>query len=92
MVVPPVLFVEKLIFVTIPLQTTILSTFTCPLGFTVIVNCLGGPSQLMSLLVYVGVTVILAIIGDVPGFVAANEMVSSPSIPSPIVVLSFFQW
>jgi hypothetical protein len=71
-----------------PLQYTWLAgSSTCADGLTVIVNVWAVPEQLTPPLVNVGVTVIVALIGEVPALVAVNagnEPV--PLAPRPIVV------
>ena len=64
-VLPPVFTVVNVIKdVLEPLQTTWLSGWTTwPNGLTVIVKVSGGPAQLTIPIVYVGVTVIVAITG-----------------------------
>ena len=93
-VVPPVLFVPKIIAeVLVLLQTTWLTGWiTSPVGLTVIVKVLVGPVQLTPPLVNVGVTTIVAITGAVPVLVAVNEaMFPVPNARSPIDGVSFVQ-
>ncbi len=92
MVVPPLPVVEKVTAVVYSvLQTTWSSgSSTCPVGLTVIVNSSLAPSQLTPSFVNVGVTVIVAITGDVPVFTAANAAMSpEPLAANPIEVSSF---
>ena len=59
-----------------PLQTVLLVIeFTFAEGFTIIVNVMGVPLQFI-VLANTGVTVIVAVTGDVPLFVATNEAIS----------------
>jgi hypothetical protein len=91
-VVPPVRLVAKLMAPLAPLlQSTILAgSVTCADGLTVIVNVSAGPTQLTDPFVKVGVTVIVALIGDVPEFVALNDAIlPEPLATSPIAVLLF---
>ena len=73
-VVPPILFVVKLTEVGVPLHNTkgVTGWFTSAEGFTVIVKILGKPTQLTPPLVNVGVTVIVATIGELPVLVAVK--------------------
>jgi hypothetical protein len=49
-----------------------------------------GPTQLTEPFVKVGVTVIVALIGDVPALVAVNDgILPAPLTPRPIAVLLF---
>ena len=72
---PPVLAVPNVTAVIgEPLHTTwLLTVFTCAVGFTVIVKLVDRPLQLTLPLVNVGVTVIVAVTGDVPLLIALNE-------------------
>ncbi len=55
---------------------------------TVIVKVTGGPGQLNGPLVNVGVIVIVAVTGAVPGFVAVNDgRLPVPEAASPILIL-----
>jgi len=76
--VPPVAGLLKLIAaVDEPLHNTWLATaFTVTPGSTVMVNVVAAPVQLTPLYVYVGVTVILAIIGAVLPLVAVKAGIS----------------
>ncbi len=59
-------------------------------GLTVIVKLCDGPVHDTLLFVNVGVTVIVAIIGDVPALTAANDdMLPVPLAASPIPGVSF---
>ena len=60
-------------------------------GFTVIVNVIGVPVQVVPALVYDGVTVIVPVIGAVVGFNAVKEIFPVPLAPSPIVVFELVQ-
>jgi hypothetical protein len=63
---------------------------TCAVGLTVIVKVSAGPTQLTEPFVKVGVTVIVALIGEVPVLVAVNElMLPVPFAPRPMAVLLF---
>ena len=65
-------------------------SFTCAVGFTVIVNVSVGPSQLTPALVYVGVTTIVAVTGEVPLLTAVKEAMSPlPVAAKPILGVSF---
>ncbi len=57
-------------------------------GLTVMVNVFDGPGQSVPLKLNVGVTVIVAEMGAVPGFTAIKVIGPVPSAPSPIAVLS----
>lgn len=74
-------------------QTMVLSGWlTCPFGLTVIVNVSGGPGHTVGPFVNVGVMVIVAEIGDVPGFVAVNDgKFPVPEAISPMLILLFVQ-
>jgi hypothetical protein len=68
------------------------TVFTVGVGLTVIVNVFAGPEQDTPKLVKVGVTVMVAVTGDVPVLTAANAAILPvPLVPRPIVVLSFVQ-
>ena len=61
-------------------------------GFTVILNVVGVPGQLVPPAVKIGVTVIFPKMGAVPGFVAIKEgMFPEPFAPRPMAVLLFVQ-
>ena len=60
-------------------------------GFTVMVKLLSGPWQSSDPLLNEGVTVMVAVIGEFPAFVAVNEKGPVPSDPSPMAVLLFVQ-
>ena len=93
-VVPPVRLVPNVI---IPLarvlhRTISAGSVTCAVGLTVIVKVSAGPTQLTEPFAKVGITVIVALIGDVPALVAVKEaMLPLPLAPRPIAVLSFDQ-
>ena len=53
---------------------------TDAVGLTVMVNVLDVPTQLTPLLVYVGVTVMVAVTGAVPALVAVKEAI----LPAPL--------
>ena len=93
-VVPPELMVEKLTAeVLLPLQTTWLAgMFTCAVGLTVMVNTWDDPLQSKLALLYRGVTVMVAVTGTEPLFMAVKEVISPlPDAGRPIVELSFVQ-
>ena len=94
MVVPPVLFVPKIIAeVLVLLQTTWLAGWiTSPVGLTVIVKVLVGPVQGTPPFVNVGVTTMVATTGEVPVFTAVKAaMFPIPDAKSPIPGVSFVQ-
>ena len=65
---------------------------TCPEGFTVILNCFVGPSQVLPPLVKCGVITMSAITGDEPVFVAVNMGIEPlPEPERPIEVWLFVQ-
>ena len=67
--------------------------FTCASGFTVIVNTIWVPVQLIPAFVKVGVTVIVASTGAVPEFVAINGGILLPEPPNnPILELVVVHW
>jgi hypothetical protein len=76
-----------------PLQITWFDTaFTVGVGLTVIVKVRGVPVQVVPPLVKLGVTVIVAVTGDVPVLTAANEaMLPVPLAAKPIEVVLFVQ-
>jgi hypothetical protein len=66
--------------------------FTLAVGFTVIVNVLLAPLQVIPPLVNVGVTVIVAVTGVLPALKAVNDgIVLVPLAPSPMLVLLLVQ-
>ena len=75
------------------LHTTWLAiAFTVIVGFTVMVNVVGVPTQLTPALVNVRVTVIVAVIGAFVLFVAAKlGKVPVPLAASPMLVVLFVQ-
>ena len=77
MVVPPVLTVEKVTpELTECAQAIRFSmVLTCAVGLTVMVKLSSAPEQLMPLLVKVGVTTMVDIIGDVPLLIAAKPSI-----------------
>ena len=90
--VPSVLMVPKTTGVVDALLHNVWSagSFTCPVGFTVMVNDLVDPAQEVLPFVKVGVTTIVAITGDVPELVAVNADISpEPLLPRPILVVVF---
>ena len=94
MVVPPVAVVPNATAVVAALlhTTWLAMAFTIAVGFTVMVNVLGVPTQLTVPLVNVGVTVIVAVIGAVVVFVAVKlGNVAVPLAASPILVVLFVQ-
>ncbi len=88
-VVPPVLLVVNITPVASELHTTILAgSFTCPFGFTLIVNVWAVPEHETEPLVNVGVTVMVAVIVVVPELVAVNDgILPVPLAPRPMLVL-----
>ena len=76
-----------------PAHITLLAmAFTVAVGLTVIVNDLGVPTQLVPPFVNVAITVIVAITGAVPLFVAVKAaMFNVPLAPRPIDVVLFTQ-
>ncbi len=94
MVVPTVLSVAKVTVAVASLwqSTWLAGWFTCPAGFTVMVNVFEVPAQLTEPKVKVGVTVMVATCGMVVVFVAVNEAML-PVFPAIrlMEVLSFVQ-
>ena len=91
-VVPPLLFVVNPISGTVaPLHTTLLITLlTCPFGLTMIVNVCVGPLHVLVAYAKCGVTVIVAVTGDVPVLTALNDdMLPVPLAAKPMLVRSF---
>ena len=77
-----------------PLQTTwLLGCTTSAIGFTVIVNDFGKPTQDTPPLVYVGITVIVATVGANPVFTAVNEGIEPVPLATfkPMAVLLLVQ-
>lgn len=76
-----------------PLQTNWSAGWlTLAVGFTVMVNVVAVPEQLMPPLVNVGVTVIVAVTGVLPVLIAINDgMALAPLAPRPIEVLLLVQ-
>lgn len=76
-----------------PLQTNWLAGWlTLAVGFTVMVNVLDGPLQLIPPLVKVGVTVMVAVTGVLPVLIAINDgIVLAPLAPRPMDGLLFVQ-
>ena len=74
---PPVLLVVKATAIVLfPAQTTWLEILlTCAVGLTVMVKLCGVPGQLTEPLVKVGVTVMVAVTGDVPELVAVKAAI-----------------
>jgi hypothetical protein len=60
-------------------------------GFTVIVKVWEGPGQSTEPLLNDGDTVIVAVMGEVPVFVAVKASGPVPSVPSPIAVFVLVQ-
>jgi len=88
--VPPVGILVKVVAGTVPeLQIDMFEgTVAVGVGLTVMVYVDGVPAQLLT----VGVTVIVAVIGEVPEFVAVNVgMFPEPLEARPILVLEFVQ-
>ena len=91
-VAPPVLLVPKVTaIVGLLLQTTwSAGSFTWADGLTVIVKVCAVPEQLTPPFVKVGVTVMVAVTGDVPVLIALNDAIFPvPFAARPIVVLLF---
>ena len=66
--------------------------FTCPFGLIVMVNIFEGPVQAVPPLLNEGVTVIVAVIGEVPLLIGVNMgILPEPLTGNPIVVLSIVQ-
>ena len=76
-VVPPVVGVENVTAAVLaPLHTVwLLTVFTLPDGFTVMVKVVAVPVQVVPLVVSVGVTTIMAVTGALPVFTAVNEAI-----------------
>ena len=94
MVVPPVRFVPKVTTGVAPLLQTTKSagSFTCAVGFTVMIKFSEEPTQDTPPLVKVGVTVTVAVTGDVPPFNAVNDAILPvPLAASPMAGLLFTQ-
>ena len=91
--VPPVLIVENGISTLSPSETTMSTVeFTWAVGLTVISKGVAGPVQLTPPFSNIGVTVIVAITGFVPLFIAVKaEMFPLPEAAKPIEVKSFVQ-
>ena len=71
-------------------STKSVGSITCAVGLTVMVKVSAGPTQFTEPLAMVGVTVIVALIGEVPALVAVNEaMFPEPLAPRPMAVLLF---
>ena len=69
----------RLIFAWVPLHNTCgLIGFTCAVGFTTIVNCIGSPVQLTPAFVNVGVTVTVATFGIELLLTALNDGIEVP--------------
>jgi len=79
--------------VTVPWQTIwSAGWFTCPDGFTVIVNVFGAPGQLTPPSENIGITVIVATCGELVVLEAMKvEIVPLPLSERPIVVLVLVQ-
>ena len=92
-VLPPVFVVVKLIAVNVPPLHTVLfvTVLTLAEGLTSIVKVVDVPAQLV-VLAKVGVTVIVAVKGAVPLFIAVNEgKLPVPDAANPIEVVLFVQ-
>ena len=92
--VPPVYVLLKLTaVVALLLHKDWLATgFTVAVGFTVIVNVVAVPAQLTPALVYVGVTMIVAVSGAVVALIAVKEaMFPLPLAANPIDGVLFTQ-
>ena len=92
-VVPATAPVKFTAVVVAPLHNVWLATaFTVGVGFTVIVNVVGVPVQVTPLLVYVGVTVIVATTGALVGLVAVKDAILPvPDAARPMLVLLLVQ-
>jgi len=92
-VVPATLPVKLTAAVPDPLQSNWLAGWlTLAVGFTVIVNVLLGPLQLIPPLVNVGVTVMVAVTGVLVALTAVNDgIVLLPDAPKPMLVLLLVQ-
>ena len=91
---PPALGLLKLIAAVdeLPHKVWLVTVFTEAVGFTVMVNVIGVPTQLTPLLVNVGVTVMVAVTGANTVLVALNEPIFPvPLAAKPIDVLLFAQ-
>jgi len=65
---------------------------TCPEGLTVMLNCFVEPTQVLPPLVKYGVTVMVAVMGELPVFDAVNAGIEPlPETPSPIEDWLFVQ-
>jgi hypothetical protein len=84
--VPATLPVKLTAAVGLPLHSNWLAGWlTLAVGFTVIVNVVDGPAQLMPPLVNTGVTVIVAVTAVLPVLIAVNDgIVLVPLAPSPM--------
>lgn len=91
-VVPATLLVRATLVV-LPLQIVVgLTVDTFGVGFTVIVNVCGAPVHVTEPLVKLGVTVMVAVTGVVPVFVAVKEaMFPVPVAGSPMPVAELVQ-
>ena len=92
-VVPAVRLVKFTAAVAVLLHTTwFAGGFTTGVGLTVIVNVIGVPVQVVPPLVYVGVTVIVAVTGFAVAFVATKlAILPVPDAARPMLVLLFVQ-
>lgn len=73
-------------------STWLATAFTVGVGFTVIIKVIGVPVQLTPALVYVGITVTVALIGAIVVFVAMKPgILPDPFNPNPIAVLLLLQ-
>ena len=87
------LVVAKLIAGNVVLLHTVLFVIvdTLALGFTIIVKVIGVPLQFV-LFVNIGVTVMVAVTGDVPLFTALKAVIfPEPDAANPIEVVLFVQ-
>ena len=76
---PPVFAVVKITFCADPLQITISAgSFSCPSGFTVMLNVREGPGQLVPPFVKMGVTVTVPVIGWLVVFAAVKDIFPLP--------------
>jgi len=89
---PTVFAVVKITFCGDPLQITISAgSFSCPSGFTVMLNVREGPGQLVPPFVKMGVTVTVPVIGWLVVFAAVKDIFPLPDAGSPMPVLLFVQ-
>ena len=92
-VVPAIVFKARFRLTVFPLQYTCgKGVLTCGVGFTVIVNVIGVPVQVVPPFSNFGVTVIVCTIGVVPVFTAVNAGIGpEPEAAKPIVGIELAQ-